>query len=277
MRYRHAMRLASIHFYPVKSTAGHDVAEAEVEPWGLKDDRRYMVATPDGGMVTAREEPKLLACRAELSDGRLTLTGPHRPPLLVTPTSELSDTQVWRTRVKLTDCGDDAAEWLSALVGRPVRLMWLDDPTRRPVNPEYGTPEDRVTLADGYPLLLASTASLDRLNDWIAEGAVERGEELPEPLPMRRFRPNVVVSGAEEPFVEDGWKRVRIGEVSFRMTKPCARCVLTTIDPDTLQKGKEPLRTLGKHRRIDKQLLFAINLIPDGPGTIRVGDPVTAS
>ncbi|MBB3726630.1 MOSC domain-containing protein [Nonomuraea dietziae] len=271
------MKLASVHFYPVKSTMGHDVPEAEVEPWGLKDDRRYLVATPEGQMLTAREEPRLLTCRAEVSGGTLTLTGPHREPLRVTPTALLTEVRVWRTEVKLTDCGDEAADWLSALLGRSVRLVWLDDPTRRPVNPKHGTPQDRVSLADGYPVLLASTTSLDRLNDWIAETAVERGEEVPAPLPMRRFRPNVVVSGVEEPFAEDGWKRVRIGEVDFRVTKPCDRCVLTTIDPDTLEKGKEPLRTLAKYRRIDKQLLFAVNLIPDGTGVIRIGDPVVPS
>ncbi|SDH42938.1 MOSC domain-containing protein [Nonomuraea jiangxiensis] len=270
------MNLASIHFYPIKSTTGHDVPEIEVQPWGLAGDRRYLVTGEQGELVTAREEPRLLACVARLDDaGTLTLTGPHAAPLRVVPTTERSLIKVGRTPVELTDCGDDAARWLSALLGRQVRLMWLDDPTRRPVNPEYARPDDRVSLADGYPLLLTSSASLARLNDWIAEGAVERGEEVPAPLSMRRFRPNVVIDGVGTPFAEDAWRRVRIGSVEFRVTKGCDRCVLTTVDPDTHTKGKEPIRTLSKYRRWEGKVWFGVNLIPDGPGRIAQGDSVT--
>lgn len=267
------MKLASIHIYPVKSTKGHDLPAAEVEPWGLADDRRYLVTDDAGEMLTAREHPPLLSCLAEVEGGVLTLTGPHAEPLRVTPTATRTSIKVWRQPVALTDCGDDAAAWLSELIGSPARLMWQDDPTSRRVNPDFG--DDPVNLADGYPLLLASTASLAQLNDWIVEIAAERGEELPAPLPMRRFRPNLVVSGADVAFAEDGWERVQVGEVTFRVTKPCARCVLTTIDPDTLVKGKEPLRTLGRHRRIDQELLFAVNLIPEGRGRLNQGDPIT--
>ncbi|TMR06641.1 MOSC domain-containing protein [Nonomuraea turkmeniaca] len=269
------MRLASIHFYPVKSTAGHEIHEAEVQPWGLADDRRYMIVDERGGMLTARELPRLLACVATVDRGTLTLTGPHAAPLRVAPDGVTSAIDVRGTLIELTDCGDEAARWLSELAGRPVRLKWLDDPTRRPVDPAYGRPEDRVSLADAYPLLLTSTASLVQLNDWIAEGALERGEEAPEPLPMHRFRPNVVVDGAGTPFAEDEWKRVRIGAVDFRVTKICDRCVLTTIDTATYTKGKEPIRTLSKHRRWDGKVWFGINLIPDGPGRIATGDAVT--
>lgn len=268
------MKLESISFYPVKSTAGHEVAEADVEPWGLAGDRRYLITDERGEILTAREQPRLLACVGRLDGDALTLTGPHAPPLPVVPTTRRSTVDVWRTPVELTDCGDDAAEWLSGLAGQPVRLKWLDDPTRRPVNPAYGRPEDRVSLADGYPLLLTSSASLARLNDWIAETALERGEEPPEPLPMHRFRPNVVVSGVAEPFAEDEWKRVRIGEVEFRVTKGCDRCVLTTIDTSTYKKGMEPIRTLSRYRKWDGKVWFGINLIPDGPGRIAQGDRV---
>ncbi|MEU7000457.1 MOSC N-terminal beta barrel domain-containing protein [Nonomuraea sp. NPDC046570] len=269
------MRVASVHIYPVKSTMGHDVEAADVEPWGLAGDRRYLVIDGKGEMLTARQHPWLLSCRAEVDADGLTLTGPHAAPLRVTPTPRTYTIKVRRTEVELTDCGDDAAAWLSTLAGEPVRLAWLDDPTRRPVNPEYGRPSDRVSLADGYPLLLTSTSSLARLNDWIAETAAERGEEVPVPLAMRRFRPSVVVSGAGEPFEEDGWTRVRVGEVDFRVAKLCDRCVMTTIDPGTLAKGKEPLRTLARHRRWDGKVWFGVNLIPDAPGRVSVDDPVT--
>jgi uncharacterized protein len=264
----------AVHLYPIKSTQGHEVPAAEVEPWGLAHDRRYMVVDEHDTMMTAREHPLLLTCRAEVTGTGLTLTGRHAAPVRVSPTDRVRTVQMRAERMELRDCGDEAATWLSELMGRPARLVWQDDPTRRPVDPDYGLPDDRVSLADGYPLLLTSTASLDRLNDWIAEAAVERGEEVPEPLPMHRFRPNVVVDGAETAFAEDGWQRVRIGDLDFRMSKLCARCVLTTIDNATLAKGKEPIRTLAVHRRWAGKTWFGVNLIPDGGGQIRTGDPV---
>lgn len=279
MRYGHRMRLASIHFYPVKSTGGHQVRRAEVEPWGLAGDRRYLVVGEDGEILTGRVHERLLACVAELGPDALTLTGPHAPPLRVVPPRGTAGGRVRvvmaKIPVELSDCGDEAAAWLSALIGVPARLAWQDDPTRRPVDPLYGRPEDRVSLADAYPLLLTTTASLDQLNDWIARTAAERGEEPRAPLSMRRFRPNVVIDGVPEPFAEDTWKRVRIGEVGFRVSKGCDRCVFTTIDPVTLVRGKEPTRTLARHRRWDGKVWFGVNLIPEHRGTLAQGDPVT--
>ncbi|MEV0199264.1 MOSC N-terminal beta barrel domain-containing protein [Nonomuraea sp. NPDC050691] len=280
------MRLASIHFYPVKSTGGHEVRRAEVEPWGLAGDRRFVVVGGDGKVLTARTHARLLACVATPDDDApdgdaLTLTGPHAAPLRVVPRGgrEVAGRRIPVTYPKevldLADCGDEAAAWLSALLGEPARLAWQDDPSGRPVDPLYGRPEDRVSLADAYPLLLTTTASLDRLNAWVAETAAERGEEPRPPLSMRRFRPNVVIDGVAEPFDEDTWKRVRIGEVDFRVSKGCDRCVLPTIDPVTLAKGKEPTRTLARHRRWDGKVWFGVNLIPDGPGVLTQGDPVT--
>ena len=271
------MRVGSIHIYPIKSTRGLDVTSAEVEPWGLADDRRYVVVDSAGQVLTARDNPSLLTVAAAVEGRRLKLTGPHAAPLQVIPEADGPDrrVRVHLDDVDATDAGDEAAAWFTGLLGFPARLIWLDDPTRRPVDPAYGRPEDRVVFQDAYPLLLASTASLRRLNDWIAEGAVERGEEPPAPLPVRRFRPNLVVEDVPEPFAEDHWRRVRVGDVPFRAVKLCDRCVFTTIDPDTLDKGKEPIRTLARHRRWDGKVWFAVNLIPDAPGSVRVGDPVT--
>ncbi len=269
------MELGSIYFYPVKSTSGHEVGEAEVQPWGLAGDRRYLVVDERGRPMSAREHPIMLACVAEPDGDTITLTGPHAAALRVTPTSRRFTADVWGTPVEVTDCGDDAAAWMSALIGRTGRLAWLDDPTRRPVNPAYGLPQDRVSLADGYPLLLTSTASLAQLDTWVARTADELGEPPPAPLSMRRFRPSVVVDGADAPFAEDAWQRLRIGEVDFRVAKLCDRCVLTTVDPETTAKGKEPIRTLARHRRWDGKTWFGVNLIPDGTGRIAKGDLVT--
>jgi uncharacterized protein YcbX len=148
--------------------------------------------------------------------------------------------------------------------------VYLDDPTRRHPNPQFALPTDYVSFADGYPLLLATTASLDALNDWIAEGpGADEG-----PLAMIRFRPSVVVSGSD-PWQEDGWRRIRIGAAIFRAVKGCDRCTMTMTDPDTAARGKEPIATLAQHRRWEGAVWFGMNLVPDSPGaTISVGDDV---
>jgi uncharacterized protein YcbX len=166
--------------------------------------------------------------------------------------------QVWKYALTAAPAAEAAHDWFSAVVGRSVRLMFLDDPTRRSVSPQFGRPDDVVSFADGYPLLLTTEESLAALNDLIAAGP--RPDE--GPLPMARFRPNVVVSGAPA-WAEDGWSQVRIGSATFRAVKACDRCVFTTVDPDTGVKGREPLITLARHRRWDGKIWFGMNLIPD--------------
>jgi uncharacterized protein YcbX len=164
-----------------------------------------------------------------------------------------------------------AHAWCSAYLGARTRLVHMDDPaTRRPVEPEYALPGETVTFADGYPLLLTSAASLDALNSLISEGP----HAAEGPLPMNRFRPNVVVGGTDA-WAEDDWSLVAIGDVTFRVAKTCGRCVVTTTDQDRAVRGKEPLHSLGRHRRFGGKLVFGQNLVPRSRGTIRVGDPVT--
>ncbi|MGW0812881.1 MOSC domain-containing protein [Streptomyces viridiviolaceus] len=266
--------LQSIHVHPVKAFRGLAPREAEVEPWGLAGDRRWMLIDDGGKVVTQRQQPRLATAAAELlPGGGVRLSAPGRQPLSVAvpQPSGTVPVQIFRDKVEAVPAEDEAAHaWCSALLGAPVRLVHLDDPaTRRPVDPEYALPGETVSFADGYPLLLTTTASLDALNSLIAEGE-HAGEG---PLPMNRFRPNVVVAGTEA-WAEDDWTRIAIGEVSFRVAKPCGRCVVTTTDQDTTERGREPLHSLGRHRRIGGKLVFGQNLVPLGPGTIRVGDPV---
>jgi len=277
------VRVEQLSVYPIKSTAPHDLERARVEPWGLAEDRRWMVVETDGTLITARREPTLLHVRTEvLGPGRVRVSGEHAPSLDIEarPSEPLASVMVWSSLVEASTSPPTADGWFSGLLGRAVRLVWLDDPTRRPVNPAQSEPSDRVSFADGYPVLLTTRKSLRQVDDWIAELALERGEQAPDAIPMSRFRPNVVVDGYV-PFGEDGWKRVRIGPVEFRVSEPCARCVMTTIDPVTLARGREPLRTLAKHRRAGNEVLFGANLIPDGvdPGdpsaSIALGDDVT--
>jgi uncharacterized protein YcbX len=265
------MRLASIHTYPVKSFHRIDHDVAQVEPWGLDGDRRWVVTDDAGGMLTQREEPRFTQLQPSLVDGALVLSAAGRADLRApAQPADLVEVSVFGTPVLASRVGAEADGWLSEVLDRKVHLLYLDDPTRRAVDPAFGRPGDRVSLADGYPLLLANPASLAQLNDWIAEGQGGEG-----PLPMTRFRPNVMVSGAPA-WAEDGWigRRLRIGAVSFRMPKPCARCVTTTTDQETGERGHEPLRTLARYRKINQDLLFGLNLVPDGTGEIRVGDEV---
>jgi len=261
--------LGSVHIYPLKGCRAVDLDEAAVEPWGLAGDRRWMLVDADCQFITQREHPALARLVVGYGPGAditvscagyrsLSVAAPRGRP-------ELLKVTVWRSTVLAAAAGPEADAWFSAYLGEPARLVWLDDPTRRAVNPEYGRGGDVVSFADGYPLLLTTAGSLEQLGQWLTEAGQQ-------PVPMNRFRPNVVVSGYE-PWAEDRWRRIRIGAVSFRVVKPCARCVVTTIDQATGERGRQPLRILARHRRVGKNLLFGQNLIPDSPGLIRVGDP----
>jgi uncharacterized protein YcbX len=269
-----SLQLTDVWRYPVKSCRGERLAEALVEPWGLAGDRRWMVVDAEGVAVTAREYPQMVLVTPRLGHGLIALSSPGLADLTVpVPSGEdLVPVRVWASELVAAPAGDEAAAWLSKVIGEQVRLVYLDDPTRRPTNPSYSQDTDRVSFADGYPLLLTSEESLGALNDWIAEGS----KASEGPVPMRRFRPNVVVSGTPA-WAEDGWRRLRIGPVGFRAVKGCGRCVLTTVDPDTAAKGHEPLFALARHRRWDNQVWFGVNLIPDDPrpgAIIRPGDAV---
>ncbi len=273
--------LSHLNVHPLKSGAIRPLTSAEVLPRGLADDRSWVVVDASGEMVSARTDRALFHVVADTprTDPSLTsalrLSAPGRDALDVAePSGDLVAVKVHHNHLHGIDAGDEAAAWIGTAIGREdVRLLWCDDPTRRTLNPEFSQPGDHTAYADGYPVTIANVASLARLNDWIAEGALERGEEVPEPLPMARFRPNLVVDGPAA-FAEDEWLRVRIGEVTLRRAKPTGRCMMTTIDPATLSHTKEPIRTLARHRLVDGNTLFAVHLIPETPGIIRVGDAV---
>ncbi len=268
------MRLSSLYTYPIKGCHRVEHERATVQPWGLAGDRRWLIADDEGRMLTQRDDPGLTRVFPSILDGLLRLRAEGRPVLTVPAApavpGELTEVAVWHTPVLLSPAGEEADAWLSVTLGRKARLFYLDDPARRPVEPEYASPADRVNLADAYPLLLTNSASLAAPNDWLT---VESPREWP--LPMTRFRPNVVVDGAPA-WAEDGWLggRLRIGGVTFRAPKACDRYVVTTPDQETGARGHEPLRTLGRHRNVNQKLLFGLNLIPDRTGGVAVGDEV---
>jgi hypothetical protein len=267
------LTLASIHIYPLKGARAVDLDLALVQPCGLAGDRRWLLVDEAGRFISQREEPAMARVVAQYTDtdGAISVFAEgHGEMSFAAPApdtgADMFDVTVWSSTVLAAAAGRDADKWFSAFLDRPVRLAYLDDPTRRSVNPEYGAPGDVVSFADGFPLLLTSTGSLDQLGDWLAENG-------DRPVPMNRFRPNVVVTGAPA-WAEDQWRRVKIGDVCFRVAKPCGRCVVTTTDQHTGERGSQPLKMLGRRRRFGTKLVFGQNIIPDGSGTIRAGDPV---
>jgi len=264
------MKVESISIYPVKSTAPTSLDSARVELAGLRGDRRWMVVDETGDWVTASKVDALLGVTASLTARGIRLTADGQPDLTVDEPVGGEDVPVAISRLAFaTDAGDAAADWFSAIVGESVRLVWQDDTAKRTVGVQHGAlPDDQVSLADVAPLLLTTTASLAQLNRWIAT------DHEPEAMVMRRFRPNVVVEGDIESFAEDDWRQIRIGEVDYRFAEHCDRCVVTTIDPLTLGHGKEPIRTLARHRKWDGKTWFGIRIIPLSTGTISVGDEV---
>ena len=269
--------VARVRVYPVKSLAGVDVAAADVEPWGLRGDRRWMVVDISGEVLTARERHALLAVRATPDDeGGVTLDADGSASLHVPPPAGPADVPVGISRLdRATAAGQEADRWLSDVLDEPVRLVWLDDPARRPVSPAHGgRAGDPLSLADAGPLLLASTSSLAQLEEWMRQEADRRGEPAPSPLDMLRFRPNVVVEGHFEPFAEDRWQVLRLGECTYRFAEHCDRCVMTTLDPGTTRGGKEPLRTLARRRQWDGKTWFGVRMVPTSDGRLAVGDEV---
>jgi uncharacterized protein YcbX len=267
-------QLLSIHVHPVKAFRALALQDAEVEPWGLAGDRRWTLVDDGGKVVTQRQQPRLALAAAELlPGGGVVLSAPGTDPLTVAvpEPGETVTLDVFGDKVEGVPADAAAHAWCSEYLGARTRLVHMDDPaTRRPVEPEHALPGETVTFADGYPLLLTSAASLDALNSLISEGP----HAAEGPLPMNRFRPNVVVGGTDA-WAEDDWSLVAIGDVTFRVAKMCGRCVVTTTDQDRAVRGKEPLHSLGRHRRFGGKLVFGQNLVPRSRGTIRVGDPVT--
>jgi uncharacterized protein len=267
------MRVASLHIYPIKGCHRLDRDSVSVLPWGVAGDRRWLIVDEFGDAVTQRENVALTRIFPKPIEGGLLLSAPGCSDLKVAePTfGPRLAVSVFSFSGVAAAGGPEADAWLTEALGQPVRLAWLDDTSQRGVPAGYGEPGDRVAFQDEFPVTLGNLNSLAALNDHIAESGSLEG-----PLPMTRFRPNIVIADAP-PWAEDGWNggRVRIGEVVFRVPKGCGRCVVTTTDQETGERGHEPLRSLGTQRNVDQKLLFATNLISDGVGTVRVGDTVT--
>ena len=257
--------VSALHVYPIKSCRGIRVQEWPVLARGFAADRRWMIVDQNGRFVTQRELPQLTLVGTELAGDELRLTAPGQPELrmpLAYEQGEARQVQVWRDQ-GVGVPHELGSAWFSTYLGARHELVYMPESYQRQVNPERANPGEIVGFADAYPFLIISEASLADLNSRLAE-----------PIGMDRFRPNIVVSGTE-PFAEDSYARVQIGEISFRGPKRCERCVVTTVDPTTGERGREPLRTLAKYRLSDQKVWFGMNLIHDHRGVLRVGDAVS--
>ena len=257
--------LSQLYCYPVKSLAGTALSQSLLEPFGLQHDRRWMVVDErSGDFISQRTHPRMALIQVEHCQQRIVLreAGGHTLQVTLPDDKRLRQVTVWGDQCQSWDAGDEAARWLSELLQTECRLVYFPDNEIRQVDPNYAEPGDKTAFSDGFPLLLISQGSLDDLNSRLAE-----------PVEMMRFRPNLVVSGCE-PFAEDNWKKIRIGEIILRIVKPCSRCNMPNVNLQTGQREKEPMRTLSQYRRRDNQVFFGQNVIAEGVGEITVGMPV---
>ncbi|RTQ45234.1 MOSC domain-containing protein [Hymenobacter gummosus] len=260
--------LSDLYLYPVKSLGGLRVPEAELTTRGLRHDRRWLVVDQRGHFLTQRVLPQMALLHLEYAHNGFIIRHIQRPelrPLLVPFMAEHKGTQfvtIWDDMVFAFRGLPEHDEWLTEALGQPVRLVHMPDAALREA--DGGHAPGLVSFADAYPYLLIGQASLDDLNQRLGADAV----------PMNRFRPNLVVSGAA-PYAEDSWLHFQLGEADFHGIRPCARCVLTTTDQQTAQRGPEPLRTLARYRTAGNKVMFGMNVVGPAGGRLRLGDALT--
>lgn len=263
------LRLSALYRYPLKSAKAETLQAIDLDKLGLGGDRRWMLVDEASGRFLTQRAVAQMSQLSALwnAEGGLTLSAPDHSPIDVAlpgNDAELRGVTIWRDTLRVPDAGDEAGAWVSRFIGKPTRLVQVPLDRARMTEAGYGKDDDQVAFADGYPLLLIGQASLEDLS-----------QRVGRPLEMLRFRPNLVIEGSEA-FAEDGWKRIRIGELEFRVVKSCSRCILTTIDPQTGERSgdREPLATLQKYRSQADGAMFGQNLVNDGNGRLEIGMPV---
>ncbi|HMG94185.1 MAG TPA: MOSC N-terminal beta barrel domain-containing protein [Chryseolinea sp.] len=259
------LRLSQIWIYPIKSLGGISLQTAKVMPKGLQFDRRWMLVDSNGQFLTQRIHSKMALFKMSLADGKLSINyKEHSISFSTDQTSDIAfDAQIWEDTVSVTEVNSEHNKWFSEHLGINCRLVRFPEKNERRVDPQYAPTEEHVSLADAYPFLIIGQSSLDDLN-----------ERLHDPISMKRFRPNFVFTGGE-PYDEDSWRNISIGSTQFIGVKRCGRCALPTVDPETGEKGVEPLRTLSIYRKFDNKVYFGQNLIAIDHTEVNVGDRIT--
>jgi len=256
------MKVHQLFLHPVKSASAISVDELPYDSVGPINDRQWMVIKPNGQFLTQRVAPKMCLIQPSIVNNQLRLSAPSMPDISVAEPEIEVDVRVWSDTVAAGDCGDDVSMWLSSYLAMPCRLVSVVSSTHRPVDEKFSEVEDTVRFADGFPTLVVSKESLDNFNS-----------NLEANIDMRRFRPNIVVSGCDA-FDEDNWKAVKIRDIEFQLVKPCSRCIMPSINPDTAAKEMTVNDALIATRRIGRNTYFGQNAIHRGEGTIAIGDEV---
>lgn len=257
------LTVARLFVHPVKSLAGVEVPRARLLRTGLANDRRFLIVDENGEFVTQREHPVLATVGLTATDEGVTLRAGGDVFVPWDVHGRRVEVSVWGDRVAGLHAGEAAQTLLSDVLGKRAHLVRFTDDAERPVDARYAKLDDRTMFADGFPVLVLGTASLDDLS-----------QRVGTPVDVRRFRPNLVVH-TTTPWDEDDWGTLRVAGVRIRLPKPCSRCVMTTVDPDTAAVGKEPLRTLATFRKRGNDVYVGMNGIPDGEGELAIGDAVT--
>lgn len=260
------LKLTQIWIYPIKSLGGISLPAAKVMSKGLQYDRRWMLVDKDGRFMTQRIFPTMALFRLTIDNAQLRINH-HEHSIMLSLNHAVSSNpqrvQIWNDFVSAVEVDPAHSDWFSERLGIACRLVYFPEENTRPVDPEYAVNYEQVSLADAYPFLIIGQSSMDDLNN-----------RLSVPLPINRFRPNLVFSGGL-PHQEDTWKDFAIGSARFVGVKPCERCVLPTINQDTGEKGDEPLRTLSSYRKRDGKIYFGQNLVAVGSAEVSVGDHIS--
>ncbi len=266
-------QLSAIHIYPIKSAAGITLPTSQVEAQGLAFDRRFVITDMAGNFITGRTHPKIALIHCKLTMQGLQLKAPNMTELTVNYqdfSRHYENVQIWKDTISAQYCSVLIDVWFSQYLDMPCQLLYFGENSQRSVKRYQQNDNVKLSFADGYPLMLISQASLDDLNQRLQNSGLKQ-------VAMTQFRPNLVVNNSDA-FAEDGWQKIRIGEVEFEIAKPCSRCIFTTVDPVTAQKHQqqEPLTTLKQYRhdKTKQEIMFGQNLVALNQGMIRSGDNV---
>jgi uncharacterized protein len=262
-----SMSVTGLFIYPLKSCGCIPVNKARFSARGFEYDRRWMLIDKNRTYINQIMQPRLACVSPSFTSAGLQVQAPQMETLTVPHEPETDHTLTVKVLKKFCEAvvvNTQTNQWFSDFFHQPCQLVYMPETTRRPVNPDYALNQDIVSFANGYPFHLVGQASLDALN-----------QRLSHPLPMNRFRPNIVIAGAES-FAEDRWHTIRINTQCFSLVKPCNRCAVTMVDQETGERaGKEPLQTLASFRRFGRQVFFGRYVLSSSlGGIVKVGDPV---
>jgi len=260
------LALSEIYIYPVKSLGGISVDSVIVEERGLKYDRRYLLIDENNVFMTQRDFPQLALLKLSFRENGFNVLNTQNNSYTFIPfesdSKENISVTIWDDVCSAVRVSKELDDWFSTAINKKCSLVYMPDDEKRIVEKKYINDEHIVGFADAYPFLIIGQSSLDDLNT-----------RLDKPIPMNRFRTNFVFTGGK-PYEEDNWKDFKIGELSFKAVKPCARCVITTTNQDTAERSNEPLKTLSEYRKINNKVMFGMNLVCRQTGSINIGNKI---